>query len=66
MPTPPKKPEVPPEVIHIVETDATSRLRVVIAALLEAPNPRIAGGSPAYWQWYDNVRKQALEQAEQT
>lgn len=54
MATPPKKP-----------TEDKTTVNELVAALLEAPNPRIAGGSPAYWQWYDTVRKSALEKAEQ-
>jgi hypothetical protein len=57
--TPPKKPL--PEGNEV----KTYVINDLVAALLEAPNPRIAGGSPAYWQWYDNVRKKALEQVEQ-
>jgi hypothetical protein len=57
--TPPKKPtEDKTTALHDLVVD-------LVAALTEAPNPRIAGGSPAYWLWFDTVRKKALEQAEQ-
>lgn len=34
------------------------------AALASCPNPRIVDGPPAFWAWYDDARKAALDQAD--
>src|SRR6266852_4805475 len=39
------------------------RLMVLIDALQKAPDPRMVGGPPAYWTWWDEVRKVALDTA---
>ena len=34
------------------------------AALESCPKPRVVDGAPAFWDWYDQARKAAVDQAD--